>query len=90
MKWLAVAAEYGTGFERLIYSIDDCRKFLQECVDQFRADRSANPDQYMTFFGDADDLRRLRACERYLDRLSLMLDEVEKPKFKPKRQWSKK
>lgn len=90
VKWLAIAAEYGTGFERLIYTIDECKEFLQQCVDQFRADRASNPDQCIRFFGDSEDLRRLRACERYLDRLSLMQEEVEKPRFKPKGHWSKK
>lgn len=90
VKWLAIAAEFGTGFERLAYSIEECRGFLQGHIESFRICRAAEPNKPLIFKGDHQDVRYLRAAERYLDRMSLINEINEKPRQKPKWQGKKK
>lgn len=87
-KWLAVAAEYGSGIEKQRHTIAECRGFLQGRVEVFRLFHTDNPEAPLPFDGDAEDIRLLLSCERYLDRLFLTQKSAESSS-KPKGNWKR-
>lgn len=87
-KWLAVAAEYGSGIEKQRHSIDECRGFLQGRVEVFRLFHTHNPEAPLPFDGDIEDIRLLVSCERYLDRLFLTQKSAESS-HRPRGNWNK-